>query len=152
MKTKGQALVEMAIVIVLLFLLVFGIFQFGWLMYIKNTLNNAARAGVRQAIVTPSLTDTPYAYGSFPDSATSDLVKQKIDDSLSYVNKAEVKAQLDVVGKTGSQVAVANDTVTLTITLRDIQVFAPGFISIASMLPLENGKPILKGQASMRYE
>jgi hypothetical protein len=44
MDKRGQALVEFAIVILLLFILVFGIFQFGWLMYIKNTLNNAQGA------------------------------------------------------------------------------------------------------------
>jgi Flp pilus assembly protein TadG len=143
MKTKGQALVEMAIVILLLFLLVFGIFQFGWLMYIKNTLNNAARAGVRQAIVTPSLIDVTYNYGDFPNSTPSNLVKQKIDDSLMYVEKGDVQGVLDVVGKSGSTVAASNDTVTLIITLRNVPSFVPGLITVANTL---------SGQASMRYE
>lgn len=48
---KGAALVEMAIVLPLLLLIVFGIFEFGRAMYITNTLNNAAREGVRRAVV-----------------------------------------------------------------------------------------------------
>jgi Flp pilus assembly protein TadG len=56
MKTKGQALAEM-VCILPLFLLVFGIFQFGWMAYIKNTFEQCGEGGVRQAAVTPSLTD-----------------------------------------------------------------------------------------------
>ena len=54
---KGQALVETALIIPLLLLLVMGLFEFGRVMYIKNTLNNAARAGVRVAVVTPKFID-----------------------------------------------------------------------------------------------
>jgi Flp pilus assembly protein TadG len=57
------------LLILLLFLLVFGIFQFGWLMYIKNTLNNAARAGVRQAVVTSTLNDLDYPDFEFRDDS-----------------------------------------------------------------------------------
>lgn len=48
---KGAALVEMAIILPLLFLIVFGIFEFGRAMFITNTLNNAARYGARLAVV-----------------------------------------------------------------------------------------------------
>ncbi|HEX2769458.1 MAG TPA: TadE family protein [Geobacteraceae bacterium] len=48
---KGQALVELAIILPLLVLLVFGVFEFGRVMYIKNTLNFAAREGARRASV-----------------------------------------------------------------------------------------------------
>lgn len=49
---KGSALVEMAFVLPLLILLVVGICEFGWAMYVNNTLNNAAREGARLAAVT----------------------------------------------------------------------------------------------------
>ena len=42
-------MVEMAFVLFLLVVLIFGMTEFGRAMYIKNTLNNAARAGVRAA-------------------------------------------------------------------------------------------------------
>ena len=48
---KGAVLVEAAIILPILFLLVFGIFEFGRAMYITNTLNNAAREGARKAAV-----------------------------------------------------------------------------------------------------
>ncbi len=50
---KGAALVEMAIILPILFLIVFGIFEFGRAMYITNTFNNAAREGARLAAVMP---------------------------------------------------------------------------------------------------
>lgn len=52
--SKGAALVEMAIILPLLVLIAFGTCEFGWAMYVNNTLNNAAREGARRAAVTPS--------------------------------------------------------------------------------------------------
>lgn len=51
---NGQALVEMAFVLPLLLLILFGIIEFGRALYITNTLTNAAREGARRASVTPS--------------------------------------------------------------------------------------------------
>lgn len=48
---KGQALVELAICLMLLFTIVFGITEFGRAMYIQNTLTNAAREGARWVVV-----------------------------------------------------------------------------------------------------
>jgi Flp pilus assembly protein TadG len=144
MKTKGQALVEMAIVILLLFLLVFGIFQFGWLMYIKNTLNNAARAAVRAAVVTPSLNDKDY--GSFSTRDGSDQVQQKIFDSLYYiVDKSAVSANIRIIDKDNNthNPATPGDTVKVNITLSDVPSFVAGLITVPNTL---------SGQASMRYE
>ncbi|MFO0839700.1 MAG: TadE/TadG family type IV pilus assembly protein [Phycisphaerae bacterium] len=44
---RGAAVVEMAIVSPLLFALLFGIIEFGWLFTVQNTLLNAAREGAR---------------------------------------------------------------------------------------------------------
>ncbi len=51
---NGAALVELAIILPLLLLIVFGIFEFGRAMFITNTLNNAAREGARRAAVMPA--------------------------------------------------------------------------------------------------
>lgn len=48
---KGQALVELALSLFLLVLLVFGVFEFGRAMYVKNSLNLIAREGARRASV-----------------------------------------------------------------------------------------------------
>ncbi|WP_051292914.1 TadE/TadG family type IV pilus assembly protein [Citrifermentans bremense] len=49
---KGQAMVELALLLPLLLLIVFGITEFGRAFYIKNALTNAAREGARRASVT----------------------------------------------------------------------------------------------------
>ena len=48
---RGQALVEFALVVPLLFLLFLGIVETGRLVFYLHTLNNAAREGARYAIV-----------------------------------------------------------------------------------------------------
>ena len=50
-RTRGQALVEFAIIIPIFVLLLVGIFDLGRAVYAWSTLNNAAREGTRQAIV-----------------------------------------------------------------------------------------------------
>jgi hypothetical protein len=55
---RGQTVIETALVIMLLFILFFGIAEISRAWYMKNALNNAARVGVRVAIVTPGITDT----------------------------------------------------------------------------------------------
>lgn len=50
-KTRGQALVEFALVIPLVLLLFMGIVDFGRAIYAYNTISNAARDGARKAIV-----------------------------------------------------------------------------------------------------
>jgi Flp pilus assembly protein TadG len=50
-ETRGQALVEFALAAPIFFLLLLGILEGGRFIYQYETLNNAARAGVRYAIV-----------------------------------------------------------------------------------------------------
>lgn len=47
----GQSLVEFALILLPLLVILFGVFDFGRAIYAYNTLANAARAGVRVAIV-----------------------------------------------------------------------------------------------------
>jgi hypothetical protein len=51
MSSRGQALAEFALVFPLFLLIVFGVVDFGRVVYAYNTLSNASRAGVRLAIV-----------------------------------------------------------------------------------------------------
>lgn len=48
---KGQALVELALVLPLLLALLCGIIDFGWIYYNQITLTNAAREGARYAVI-----------------------------------------------------------------------------------------------------
>ena len=57
---KGAAMVELALSLMILMLIVFGITEFGRVMYTKLLLNNAAREGARMAVVT----DPIHAYSA----------------------------------------------------------------------------------------
>jgi Flp pilus assembly protein TadG len=48
---NGQALVEFALVLPLLVLLIFGLFDLGWSIYANNTIADAARQGSRTGII-----------------------------------------------------------------------------------------------------
>lgn len=49
-KTRGQAAVEMAIILPLLMLLLFGVYQFGRVFYIYHTLQKSLRNGVQYVL------------------------------------------------------------------------------------------------------
>lgn len=49
--SKGQSLLEFALVLPVLILLVFGIFDLGYAVFLKNMISNAAREGARTGIV-----------------------------------------------------------------------------------------------------
>ncbi|KAB0666539.1 pilus assembly protein [Oryzomonas japonica] len=52
--SKGQALVELALILPILLLLILGVIEFGRAFYMKNTLTNAVRHAARKAAVNTS--------------------------------------------------------------------------------------------------
>lgn len=137
---KGQALVEAAFVLFIVVLFSFAITEFGRAMYIKNMLNNAARAGARQAVVTGSLPlSTNYAFSTVP----SDQVGLKIYNGLMYVPKNLVTATVACTGTTGCSGTYAGTGATITVTVSS--PFTP-FVNLFRITDT------LVGQASMRYE
>lgn len=50
-KERGQSLLETAVMIVVIFSVVFWVFEIGWLMYTYSVMADAANEGVRYAIV-----------------------------------------------------------------------------------------------------
>jgi Flp pilus assembly protein TadG len=50
-RQRGQSLLETAMMIVVLFMVVFWIFELGWLMYTYAVMADAANEGVRYAVV-----------------------------------------------------------------------------------------------------
>jgi len=50
-RQRGQSLLETALMIVVIFTVVFWIFELGWLMYTYSVMADAANEGVRYAIV-----------------------------------------------------------------------------------------------------
>ncbi len=145
---KGQALVEAAFVLFIVVLFTFAITEFGRAMYIKNMLNNAARAGARQAVVTGSLPVSQPLF-TFSNTRPADPVLAKIYDGLMYVKYDTVTASVSCVGCAGSY-AAAGDTISVIVT-------AP-FDPVIRLFndPVNHPKLVitdkLVGQASMRYE
>lgn len=146
-KDAGQALVELAISVMFLLLLVFGIIEFGRAMYIKNTLTNAARASVRVAVVTSGFTDRTYAAGSLSTRSTTDVVQQKLYDNIApLLDSNQASATVDVIER--NTPAQPNDTVTATVSI-PFNTIVPGLLT---MLRPNNNALILEGNASMRFE
>ncbi|NMC73943.1 MAG: hypothetical protein GYA56_06245 [Geobacteraceae bacterium] len=149
---RGQALVELAILLPLLLMLVLGIFEFGRAMYIKNTLTHAARAGARAAVVSPNLTT-----GSVPANSNCSYPDFDSSDSSTYNSTSYAAACNSVYqgiprdGKTVISVTVPQtppkpgDMVTVKVTF-------DGFNTVVSkFLPIES-KITLTGETAMRYE
>jgi Flp pilus assembly protein TadG len=57
-RQRGQSLLETAMMIVVIFMVVFWIFELGWLMYTYSVMADAANEGVRHAIVRPGGDET----------------------------------------------------------------------------------------------
>ena len=157
---KGQAMVETALVLMLLVVLIFGMTEFGRAMYTKNMLNNAARAAARAAVVTPGLpapgTNPTYPAGTFTtgqdcSTITTDNVQQTICKSLYYVNRPDISATVLVAhaGSNTGPTAQTNDLVTVTVTNNNFTSMVPRLIGPTGLVPLSN---ILTGTATMRYE
>ena len=125
---KGSALVEMALSIMLLMLLVFGIFEFGRAMYITNTLNNAARYGARLAVVSTK-----------PLNVTSLITEIKNHSALNSTDLGLIEVFIDPSSPP------PGSAVTVTVRLP----FAPIVPLMVDFFP--SGFK-LKGEASMRYE
>jgi Flp pilus assembly protein TadG len=79
---KGAAVVEAALVLPLFFLLLLGIFEIGWLMFVNNTLHYAVHQAARRAMVTPDGNDD----GDSPGEEGATVAVQEIDDNLSWLN------------------------------------------------------------------
>ena len=161
---KGQAMVETALVLMLLVVLIFGMTEFGRAMYTKNMLNNTARAAARVAVVTASLpisgiTYSPGSFGSASGKAdcsgsgmTADLIKQSVCVSLTYaLNYDQISAQVDVTQSSSNSgtLAKTNDLVTVSVTNNNFTSMVPALIGPTGLIPLSN---ILTGTATMRYE
>lgn len=135
----GSAVVEMAVVLPLFVLIVFGIVEFGRAMMVSQLLTNAARHGARTAIVD----------GSTNTSVTND-VKSFLSQALS-VPAADIQVQLEVEPGTGNPdpnnvlaVAQPKDLVKVKVQV--------GFDKVAYVAGNFLGGRTLEGYCVMRHE
>ncbi len=88
--SRGQSAVEFALVAPLLFLLIFGIVDFGRAMFYQNEVTNATREGARIAILASNPCNTVYGdpSGNCSDSLTpaGPSVCSAIEDSATLIS------------------------------------------------------------------
>ncbi|MFZ3101527.1 MAG: TadE family protein [Desulfitobacteriaceae bacterium] len=76
-KENGQALVEMALILPLLLVLIFGSIEIGRICFVSITINNAARIGARSASV----------------GEDDSMIRKAIEDSI-ILNKSALTIQI----------------------------------------------------------
>jgi len=126
----GSATVEMAIILPLLLLLVFGTAEFGIALYRQEVLTNASREGARAGIVL----STP--------AVTTAQIQSAVTN---YLTSAGWNAALATVTATGAGGAFgANVTVTVT--------YDTSFSVLNALVPGIPAVKTLTGQTVMRHE
>jgi hypothetical protein len=90
-RSRGQALVEFALVVPMLFLLILGIIEAGRFIFYYEMLNNATREGARYAIVHGA--DSVCPSGPMPDGA-----KNPCDPDGDNVKTRVQEAAIDIAG------------------------------------------------------
>jgi Flp pilus assembly protein TadG len=113
-RDRGSVAVEAALVTPLLLLLVFGIFDYGWMMMKANVVNNAARDAARMASLGGSYNDITSSLDAELTSVgvdTSDVTTSITCTNPTGSNCGNSAASYDANATTGSIVIV---TVTYT--------------------------------------
>ena len=88
---RGQTLIEMVLLLPIIFLLCFGIFDFGRAVYFKSVLTNAAREGAR--------------YGS-TDASSTGSITNAVNRHLYGINPADITVTILDTGPTTNLIQV----------------------------------------------
>lgn len=153
---KGQALVELALLLPFLLVLFFGIVDFGRMTYTRNALINAARCGARNAALTPGL--TPQAPGplSAQTSAAATVVKKNLETFASS-DFDSIYYQLSIFDASGSAVAggaQAGNQVQVRVSWPGFPMITPfhKMMALLAQGASSDTSVTVTGQASMNYE
>lgn len=102
-RLRGQGMVEFALVAPILFMMVFGIMEAGWLLFHNHQVSNAAREGARYAVVNGEMSG---------EVATTEEVHDQILERVSLANGGSLDVellQLDGNMEPDSRIRVAVD-------------------------------------------
>jgi Flp pilus assembly protein TadG len=102
---RGAAVVELAIVSPLLFAMLFGIIEFGWLFTAQHTMVNAAREGARLGVLQGSTVEEVQqrireflAPMRLDDKVTMEISEATIDDPFFRVRLTVPREDVSLVG------------------------------------------------------
>jgi len=138
--SRGQTLVEFALVLALLLAILFGITEFGRAWFYSNHLTNTVRSAARYAAVL----SVPNA-GKVTTYVQQELAGyMKVDDIVSPNGILITAAEPDGTTKPYSEVQ-RGDTIKVTVRY-NFTVLA------GSIIPYFNGNYIIERSASMRFE
>jgi Flp pilus assembly protein TadG len=122
-RTRGQALVEFALVLPIFMLLVTGMLDFGFALYSRMTVINAAREGARAAVTAADKTLIPVLVSSAVDRADNGLTLGK---SAACVAIATIPAPCRFTSSGPGTLAKPGDAVNVSVTYT-YQTFFPLF-------------------------
>ncbi len=128
---NGQTLVELAIILPLLFILIFGIIEFGRYMYMKNSVTNAAREGARKAAVTKN----PWSETTVRDYVIS----------VSSLPLTTQNITIETIPAASPTNPSTNDAVIVTVRTRFSSV-------VPNLIPQFQNLTSIRASAAMRYE
>lgn len=98
---KGAALVEFAIVAILLFTLIFGMISFGFMLYDQVVITNASRVGARAGVV---FGISGIGYGNYP--TCSPLASNTNPSYIPTTADAQTTAQCNALAAINSSVLI----------------------------------------------
>jgi hypothetical protein len=166
---KGQTVIETALMIFILFILFFGIAEVARFWWIKNQINNAARVGVRVAIVDTTLTGVVGTLGPPPSyvsigtcSWSGGSCTSGAAGSIQYAACSSITNEAACTGADVSLIVAANPDdgkipggiVVVRVTSPPIGTIVPGLAKLSlGLIPVEaNGTITLTSDSTMRHE
>lgn len=115
-RSRGQSLVEFALVIPVFFLLLAGVMDFGFMLYSRMTIINAAREGARVAAQTADRTTIPSIVPAKVQSVSTGLVTSSPDMTIA-VSCVAIKTPGSCNFSSGTS-ATAGDAIRVTVSYR----------------------------------
>lgn len=113
---RGTAIVEMAIVLPILMLLLFGIIEFGHVMFVRYNMINAATQAARVGVVTPN--------------ATEELLVARAQDALDNSGMGQYAMSISAEITSPPDIVI---TVSVSIPYSEVAIFS-GFMSESLVL------------------
>jgi len=133
---KGAAVVEFAILALLLLVFVMGIIEFGFLWMQSHYIANAAREGAR---VAAKIGGTDAASVTARETAAETSAREHLRQFFPYGDKVDDPGflDIDVVEKDlpGSPVTPAPRVVEVTVTVQSAQIYRPILWALLNQIP-----------------